>query len=284
MSQEKQIEKCLIFTSLTLNSTTLYTYDETSLTSLLNVNCSELIARELGTIDSTLESRSGGSVPINTNAIFNNKYVNLIMYYSKRLLSNNDLITVVTIVDDRLMKEFVIHVLDKILNNFIDLKTRIDNSNSSNNNNNNNNNNNTGNTSNNNSHDLSEFKNDLEKIIKEEESKYIRNLQSYGSIDETQDELSEVRNIMNENIERVLDREERINLLVNKTDRINTTANSFRRRTIAIKKKFWWSNFKIKFYIGLLILILLYIIIGSECGLPFYSKCINHSDPPKSGE
>ncbi|GME74115.1 unnamed protein product [[Candida] boidinii] len=274
MSQERQIDKCLIFTSLTLNSTTLYTYDETSLTSLLNVNCSELIARELGTIDATLESRSGGSVPISTNAIFNNKYVNLVMYYSKRLLSNNDLITIVTIVDDRLLKEFVVHVLDKVLSKFIDLKARIDNSNG-------NNNNGTGSI---NSHDLSEFKNDLEKIIKEEESKYIRNLQSYGSIDETQEELSEVRNIMNENIERVLDREERINLLVNKTDRINNTANSFRRRTIAIKKKFWWSNFKIKFYIGLLILILLYIIIGSECGLPFYSKCIHHSDPPKSGE
>lgn len=52
---------------------------------------------------------------------------------------------------------------------------------------------------------------------------------------EIRDEMSAVKNVMVQNIERVLERGERIDLLVNKTDHMNQTAFAFRQRSTALR-------------------------------------------------
>lgn len=57
-------------------------------------------------------------------------------------------------------------------------------------------------------------------------------------------EIEQVKTIMIENVERVLERGERINLLVSKTDRMNSHAVEFRKRSQDVKRSMWWSNIK----------------------------------------
>jgi vesicle-associated membrane protein 7 len=65
------------------------------------------------------------------------------------------------------------------------------------------------------------------------------------AIGNVQNEIENVRGIMTENIERVLERGERIDLLVDKTDRLGGSANDFRIRSRGLRRRMWWKNVKV---------------------------------------
>lgn len=57
-------------------------------------------------------------------------------------------------------------------------------------------------------------------------------------------EIEQVKIIMIENVERVMERGERITLLVSKTDRMNNNAVEFRKRSNQVKRSMRWANIK----------------------------------------
>lgn len=76
-------------------------------------------------------------------------------------------------------------------------------------------------------------------------------------------EIDDVRGIMSRNIEGLLERGERIDLLVDKTDRLGGNAREFRVRSRGLRRKMWWKNVKLMSLLGLvLVLILVTIIIA----------------------
>lgn len=76
-------------------------------------------------------------------------------------------------------------------------------------------------------------------------------------------QVSEVRGVMMENIEKVLDRGEKIELLVDKTENLRSQAQDFRQQGTKIRRKMWWENMKIKLIVmGIIIAILLMIILS----------------------
>ncbi|CAN4095686.1 unnamed protein product [Withania somnifera] len=78
-------------------------------------------------------------------------------------------------------------------------------------------------------------------------------------------QVSEVKGVMMENIEKVLDRGEKIELLVDKTDNLRSQAQDFRQQGKKIRRKMWYENMKIKLIVFAIILLLLLIIILSVC-------------------
>ena len=88
------------------------------------------------------------------------------------------------------------------------------------------------------------------------------------AIGNAQREIENVREIMTENIERVLERGERIDLLVDKTDRLGVGAHDFRVRSRGLKRRMWWKNVKLMVLLGVVVVFLLYLFIGFGCGLP----------------
>lgn len=58
-------------------------------------------------------------------------------------------------------------------------------------------------------------------------------------------EIEQVKDVMVHNIERVLERGERIELLVDKTDNLNQQAFAFKKRSTQLKRAMWWKNTKI---------------------------------------
>ena len=83
-----------------------------------------------------------------------------------------------------------------------------------------------------------------------------------------QSEIDNVRGIMTENIERVLERGERIDLLVDKTDRLGGSARDFRVRSRGLRRRMWWKNMKLMVLLGVVCVFLVYLLVGFGCGLP----------------
>ena len=83
-----------------------------------------------------------------------------------------------------------------------------------------------------------------------------------------QREIEGVREIMTENIERVLDRGERLDLLVDKTGRLGDTARDFRVRSRGLRRRMWWKNVKLMVLLILVVVFLIYLFVAFGCGLP----------------
>lgn len=88
------------------------------------------------------------------------------------------------------------------------------------------------------------------------------------AIGNAQSEIENVRGIMTENIERVLERGERIDLLVDKTDRLGGSAHDFRVRSRGLRRRMWWKNVKLMALLGVVVVFLVYLFVGFGCGLP----------------
>lgn len=87
-----------------------------------------------------------------------------------------------------------------------------------------------------------------------------------------QSEINKVRDIMVENVEQILERGERISLLVNRTDEMNNNAVAFRKRSTQAKRNMWWQNVKMTALLGTGVAGLVYVAIGSVCG--FGLQCV----------
>ncbi|XP_071725158.1 vesicle-associated membrane protein 721-like isoform X3 [Rutidosis leptorrhynchoides] len=78
-------------------------------------------------------------------------------------------------------------------------------------------------------------------------------------------QVSEVKGVMMENIEKVLDRGEKIELLVDKTENLHQQAQDFRTTGTKIRRKMWLANMKIKLIVLAIIIALILIIVLSIC-------------------
>ncbi|CAO3696333.1 unnamed protein product [Umbelopsis ramanniana] len=81
-----------------------------------------------------------------------------------------------------------------------------------------------------------------------------------------QQQVDEVVNIMQDNIDKVMQRGERLDDLRGKTEDLQATAGHFRRGANQVRKRMWWKDLKWKIIIGVTILVILAIIIGSIVG------------------
>ena len=91
--------------------------------------------------------------------------------------------------------------------------------------------------------------------------------------------LDDVKNVMVQNIEMVLERGEKLELLVDKTDRLNTTAFTFEKSSRKLKEAMFWKKVKLYMLGFCLLAFVVFIITWVACGADF-SKC--SSDDAKS--
>ncbi|KIY72287.1 VAMP/synaptobrevin-like protein [Cylindrobasidium torrendii FP15055 ss-10] len=86
------------------------------------------------------------------------------------------------------------------------------------------------------------------------------------SLSRAQGELNQVKDIMVHNVEQILSRGERIELLVDKTDVMAGQATAFRRGARSVRRQMWWKNQKVVGLGVLAALIFIYIIVAQFCG------------------
>eukprot|EP00392_Amoebophrya_sp_AT5.2_P010539 g10603.t1 len=85
-------------------------------------------------------------------------------------------------------------------------------------------------------------------------------------------EIEEVQNVMVDNIEKILLRGEKIDLLVEKTETMAEGAVVFRREAAELRRIMWWRNCRIAAKLAFLIFLLVFLLIWYKCGFTF-EKC-----------
>jgi len=81
-----------------------------------------------------------------------------------------------------------------------------------------------------------------------------------------QSELNQVKDIMVQNVEQILSRGERIELLVDKTDVMAGQATAFRRGARTVRRQMWWRNSKILALCVCVGVVLMWLFAAQFCG------------------
>merc|ERR1712228_795481 len=79
----------------------------------------------------------------------------------------------------------------------------------------------------------------------------------------TQAQVQEVVGIMKGNVERVLERDQKLNQLDDRADALQQGASQFETQAAKLKRKYWWRNCKMWLILGAVAAVVLIIIIVS---------------------
>lgn len=82
-----------------------------------------------------------------------------------------------------------------------------------------------------------------------------------AKFDQVQGQVNEVKIILKDNINKVLERGDRLDDLIGKTDDLQATADSFQRTSTRVARKYWWKNIKMMIIIAIIVVIILILII-----------------------
>lgn len=80
-------------------------------------------------------------------------------------------------------------------------------------------------------------------------------------IKELQNDVSEITEVMKNNINKVIERGDRVETLNERSELLNSRANEFRINSRSIRRKFWWENFKLQAAIGIIVLVVIALIL-----------------------
>ncbi|KAJ9700047.1 hypothetical protein PVL29_005738 [Vitis rotundifolia] len=78
-------------------------------------------------------------------------------------------------------------------------------------------------------------------------------------------QVSEVKSIMLENIDKTLERGENLTILADKTEDLRSQAQQFKKQGSQVRRKMWFQNMKIKLVVLGILLILALVIWVSIC-------------------
>eukprot|EP00262_Sarcandra_glabra_P021691 TRINITY_DN9289_c0_g1_i1.p1 TRINITY_DN9289_c0_g1~~TRINITY_DN9289_c0_g1_i1.p1 ORF type:complete len:221 (+),score=22.51 TRINITY_DN9289_c0_g1_i1:69-731(+) len=94
---------------------------------------------------------------------------------------------------------------------------------------------------------------------------YYSNDPNADRINRMRGEMSQVRNVMIENIDKVLERGDRLELLVDKTANMQGNTFRFRKQARRFKNTVWWRNVKLTVAVIILLLIIIYVVLAFVC-------------------
>lgn len=95
-----------------------------------------------------------------------------------------------------------------------------------------------------------------------------------NQVERVQGQVDELKGIMVRNIDTLASRGEKLELLVDKTEDLNTHSVSFRKTSRNLARSMWWKNIKLTVLIVVIAIIAIYIIVSISCGGLAWQKCV----------
>jgi len=96
-------------------------------------------------------------------------------------------------------------------------------------------------------------------------------------------ELGTVKEVMKENIEKILEREQILKSLEEKTEELDFDSRQFAASATNLHNTLWWRNKKIQIGIAAVILAVIFIIVWASCGIKFGNCRSTPSPQPQPG-
>jgi len=115
------------------------------------------------------------------------------------------------------------------------------------------------------------FNADFQRVLQQQMEKY--NSAKNDKIAKVKEEITQVKDVMIKNIDKVLERGEKIELLVDKTEVLDQHAFKFKKQSRGLKRAMWWKNVKLMIVIFIFIVAIIYIILAAACGGLDLPKC-----------
>jgi len=123
------------------------------------------------------------------------------------------------------------------------------------------------------------FKDALPFAMNEEFSRVLQRQMEYFSYDPSVDKIAlvqkkvdDTKKVMVENIERVLDRGEKIELLVSRTEQLQDQSYKFSSESRGLRLAYCFTNIKLWIVLFIVVIVLIWLISSFICGFD-YSKC-----------
>jgi len=88
------------------------------------------------------------------------------------------------------------------------------------------------------------------------------NSQKDDKLTKVKDEITVVKDVMIKNIDKVLERGERIELLVDKAEELDQHAVKFNRQSRNLKRSLWWKNIRLMILITVIIILVILAILA----------------------
>ncbi|PSN30380.1 Vesicle-associated membrane protein 7 [Blattella germanica] len=108
------------------------------------------------------------------------------------------------------------------------------------------------------------------------EMKHYSESREIDTISRVRGELDDLKNIMVKNIDNVTMRGERLELLVNKTENLSSNSVTFRKTSRNLARSMFWKNVKLYVIIGVVITVIIYIIVCTQCGGLAWQSCVGN--------
>jgi vesicle-associated membrane protein 7 len=99
---------------------------------------------------------------------------------------------------------------------------------------------------------------------------------SIDNIDALKSQIDEVKEGMVQNIEKVLERGEKIELLVDKTDRLNQQAFRFESTSRNLRRHLYWRRVRNIGILSVFVLLVIFILVAQGCGGFDFHRCKKH--------
>ncbi|GFU05815.1 vesicle-associated membrane protein 7 [Nephila pilipes] len=104
--------------------------------------------------------------------------------------------------------------------------------------------------------------------------KHFSESKDVDKLSRVQGEIDELTEIMVQNIDSVANRGERLELLVDKTENLNSASVTFRKTSKNLARSMCIKNVKITVIIIVVMLVILYIIVSASCGGLSWPNCV----------
>jgi len=111
---------------------------------------------------------------------------------------------------------------------------------------------------------------EFSKMIKERMDYYNSAGSNVDNLSAVKNQIEDVKGHMVENIEKVLERGEKIELLVDKTDRLNQQAFKFESSSRKLKHAMWWKNAQWMIIYAVAGAFFIFFLAGCVCGFDFH--------------
>ena len=89
----------------------------------------------------------------------------------------------------------------------------------------------------------------------------IQKLVASKRLQQAQAQVGEVVDIMRVNVEKVLERDQKISELDRRADDLQEGASQFQQHAVKLKRKYWWENIKMWIIIGVILLAVVIIVV-----------------------
>ena len=117
---------------------------------------------------------------------------------------------------------------------------------------------------------------EFSRVIKDRMDYYNDAGNAVDNLAAVKNQIEDVKGVMVENIEKVLERGEKIELLVDKTDRLNQQAFKFESSSRKLRQAMWWKNVRWVAFVTLAVGFLLFFVASLLCGFDFHRCKVHH--------